>query len=127
MPKDEPSFDLGHVYDWEGVIIWLSDSTSTTADNIVAICPSRHGDWACTTSDLSDYLSGTNALIEYISYWPVDHTDYVTTTVGGMQPLIAYEDLPAPALETLETFDFGAANVPFIDSAFDSNLALCSF
>lgn len=127
MPKDEPSIDLGHRNDWEGVIVWLSSSTETTAANIVAICPSRHGGWACTSTDLSDYLSSTGALIEYVSIWPIDHTDYVTTTVGGKQPLIAYESLPAAALTTLETYDFGSAIVPFVDATFDGNLAACSW
>jgi hypothetical protein len=43
MPKDEPSDGLGHRHDWEGVIVWLSSSTATTAANIVAVCPSAHG------------------------------------------------------------------------------------
>lgn len=33
MPKDEPSYDLGHRHDWEGVIVWLSSGTSTSASN----------------------------------------------------------------------------------------------
>lgn len=125
MPKDEPSYDLGHEYDWEGVIIWLNSSTSTTADNIVAVCPSAHGGWDCSTDDYT--LSGTGALIDYESIWPVDHSCGFTTTVGGMQPLIAYESLPDVALTALEDYDFGSAIVPFIDSTFDSNLAKCSF
>lgn len=47
--KDEPSTGLGHRHDWEGVIVWLSSSTSTSAENIVAVCPSAHGGWDCST------------------------------------------------------------------------------
>ncbi|KAJ5667679.1 necrosis inducing protein [Penicillium maclennaniae] len=87
MPKDEPSDGLGHRHDWEGVIVWLSDSTSTTADNVVAVCPSAHGGWDCSTYGYT--LDGTAALIKYYSIWPVDHQCGLTTTVGGTQPLIA--------------------------------------
>ncbi|TVY50326.1 hypothetical protein LCER1_G008508 [Lachnellula cervina] len=125
MPKDEPSDGLGHRHDWEGVIIWLTSSTATTASNILAVCPSAHGDWDCSTDGYS--LSGTAALIKYQSIWPVDHSCGLTTTVGGTQPLIAWESLPAVAQTALEDTDFGSANVPFIDVHFDTNLAAATF
>lgn len=125
MPKDEPSFDLGHEYDWEGVIVWVADSSLTTAANIVAVCPSAHGAWDCTTDGYT--LSGTGALIQYESIWPINHSAGLTTTVGGQQPLIAYESLPAVALAALEAYDFGSAIVPFVDATFENNLAACSF
>lgn len=124
MPKDEPSWEIGHRNDWEGVIIWLADSTSTTAENIVAVCPSAHGGWDCSTDGYT--LSGTGALIDYQSIWPIDHSCGLTTTVGGQQPLIAYESLPAAALSSLTTYDFGSAIVPFTDP-FTNNLAAATF
>ena len=125
MPKDEPSWDLGHVYDWEGVIVWLSSANSTTADNILAVCPSAHGDWDCSTDGYT--LDDTHPLIDYYSIWPIDHSCGLTTTVGGMQPLIAYEDLPDVSLTALEDYDFGSAIVPFIPSTFESNLEKATF
>ncbi|THV44542.1 hypothetical protein BGAL_0621g00040 [Botrytis galanthina] len=125
MPKDEPSTGIGHRHDWEGVIVWLSSSTATTASNIVAVCPSAHGGWDCSTDDYS--LSGTSPLIKYESIWPIDHSMGLTSTVGGQQPMIAWESLPAAAQTALETTDFGAANVPFIPSAFANNLAAATF
>ncbi|KAF7912274.1 uncharacterized protein EAF01_001295 [Botrytis porri] len=125
MPKDEPSTGLGHRHDWEGVIVWLSSSTGTTADNIVAVCPSAHGDWDCSTDEFS--LSGTSPLIQYESIWPIDHSMGLTSTVGGQQPMIAWESLPTAAQTALETTDFGSANVPFIPSAFANNLAAATF
>ncbi|KUJ10451.1 putative NPP1 domain protein [Mollisia scopiformis] len=125
MPKDEPSDGIGHRHDWEGVIVWLTSESSTTADNIVAVCPSAHGGWDCTTDEFS--LSGTGPLIKYQSYWPLDHSCGLTTTVGGQQPLIAWESLPTVAQTALADTDFGSAIVPFIDSTFESNLAKCSF
>jgi len=125
MPKDEPSDGLGHRHDWEGVIIWLTSSTATTADNIVAVCPSAHGGWDCSTDGYS--LSGTGALIMYESIWPLDHATGLTTTVGGQQPLIAWESLPTVAQTALDTTDFGSAIVPFIDAHLTTNLANASF
>jgi len=125
MPKDEPSDGLGHRHDWEGVIIWLTSSTATTASNILAVCPSAHGKWDCSTDGYT--LSETAALIKYESVWPVDHSCGLTTTVGGSQPLIAWESLPAVAQTALEDTDFGSANVPFIDVNFDTNLAAATF
>ncbi|TGO47926.1 hypothetical protein BCON_0258g00050 [Botryotinia convoluta] len=125
MPKDEPSTGIGHRHDWEGVIVWLSSSTATTADNIVAVCPSAHGGWDCSTDGYS--LSGTSPLIKYESIWPIDHSMGLTSTVGGQQPMIAWESLPTAAQTALETTDFGSANVPFIPSAFANNLAAATF
>lgn len=124
MPKDEPSDGLGHRHDWEGVIIWLSSATATTAADILSVCPSAHGGWDCTTGYS---LSGTGALIDYESVWPVNHACGITTSVGGQQPLIAWESLPAVASSALATTDFGAANVPFIDANFQNNLAKATF
>ncbi|KAL4907868.1 hypothetical protein BDW74DRAFT_113138 [Aspergillus multicolor] len=126
FPKDEPSTGLGHRHDWEGVIIWLSDSASTSADNILAVCPSAHGDWDCSTDGytLSD---STHPLIRYYSDWPVNHQMGLTSTVGGTQPLIAWESLPSAASTALEDTDFGSANVPFKDANFDNNLSAATY
>lgn len=125
MPKDSPSDGLGHRHEWEGVIVWLKSATSTAASNIAAVCPSAHGDWNCATSGYT--LSGTRPLIEYKSTWPVNHQMGLTTTVGGSQPLIAWESLPTAARNALQTTDFVAATVPFKDSTFTNNLAAATF
>lgn len=125
MPKDSPSDGLGHRHEWEGVIVWLKSATSTAASNIAAVCPSAHGDWDCSTSGYT--LSGTKPLIKYESTWPVNHQMGLTTAVGGTQPLIAWESLPAAAQNALQTVDFGAATVPFKDSTFSNNLAAATF
>ncbi|KAF7596123.1 hypothetical protein BBP40_003385 [Aspergillus hancockii] len=125
FPKDEPSTGLGHRHDWEGTIVWLKDSTSTSAENVVAVCPSAHGGWDCSTDGYT--LSGTKPLIQYYSVWPVDHQCGLTSTVGGTQPLIAWESLPSAASTALENTDFGSANVPFKDANFASNLAKAAF
>ncbi|KAG8168842.1 hypothetical protein KVR01_001591 [Diaporthe batatas] len=125
MPKDSPSTGLGHRHDWEGVIVWLNSATSTAANNIVAVCPSAHGDWNCATSGYT--LSGTKPLIEYKSDWPINHSMGLTSTVGGTQPLVAWESLTSAARDALQTTDFGDANVPFKDANFNNNLAAATF
>jgi len=125
MPKDEPSDGLGHRHDWEGVIVWLSNATATTSSNIEAVCPSAHGGWDCSTDSYS--LSGTSPLIKYQSIWPLDHSCGLTSTVGGQEPLIAWESLPIVAQTALDDTDFGSANVPFNEDHFETNLAAATF
>lgn len=125
FPKDEPSDGLGHRHDWEGAIVWLKSSTSTSADNILAVCPSAHGGWDCTTDGYT--LSGTQPLIEYVSVWPVNHAMTTTSTVGGTQPLVAWESMPTAAQSALQTTDFGSAIVPFKDETFTENLGKATF
>lgn len=117
MPKDEPEDGVGHRYDWEGTIVWL-DSTQT---KLLGLATSAHGDW--DTQSPATSISGTSPLIEYVSYFPLDHQTAFTSTVGGTQPLVAWESLTAAAKATLQTFDFGSANVPFNDNNFENNLA----
>ncbi|KAL4914374.1 necrosis inducing protein-domain-containing protein [Aspergillus aurantiobrunneus] len=125
FPKDSPSTGLGHRHEWEGVIVWLSDASSTAADNIAAVCPSAHGEWNCDTSGFT--LSDTHPLIEYSSVWPVNHQMGLTDQVGGTQPLIAWESLPQAASEGLENADFGDATVPFKDATFGGNLESATY
>jgi len=124
MPKDSPSPGLGHRHDWEGVIVWLSSSTSTSPDNILAVCPSAHGNWDCSTEYL---LSGSGPLIAYYSIWPVNHQCGLSPTRGGQQPLVAWESLSDVVRNALQTTDFGSATVPFKDSTFAGNVAAATF
>ncbi|KAL4769142.1 necrosis inducing protein-domain-containing protein [Aspergillus nidulans var. acristatus] len=126
MPKDEPSTGLGHRHDWEGVIVWLSSSSSTSADNILAVCPSAHGDWNCSTDGFT-LTDSTHPLIQYYNVWPVNHQLGLTSTVGGTQPLIAWESLTDAAQNALQTTDFGDATVPFKDSTFSANLGEATY
>lgn len=119
MPKDSPSDGLGHRHDWESIVVWLSaESTSAT---LLGVSASAHGDFQTNTSP---NLSGTSPLIRYYSTWPVNHQLGFTSTVGGLQPLIAYESLTDAARTALANTDFGSANVPFKDANFENNLAL---
>ena len=118
MPKDEPSPGIGHRYDWEDVVVWLTDNS--TSASIVGVSASQHSG-AVTTK--SPNLSGDGPTIEYQSVWPLDHALYFTTTVGGQQPLIAWESLTDAARSTLNTFDFGSGDCSFNDKNFQGKLA----
>lgn len=102
MPKDSPSTGLGHRHDWEGIVVWLSGAT--TSATLLGVAASAHGDFDTTTSP---NLSGTSPLIRYYSTYPVNHQLGFTSTVGGQQPLIAYESLTSAARTALENTDFG--------------------
>ncbi|CAG8958334.1 hypothetical protein HYFRA_00000691 [Hymenoscyphus fraxineus] len=125
FPKDSPSTELGHRHDWESVVVWLSSSTATNKENILAVCPSAHGGFTCAKSGYN--LSGTSPLIKYESVWPVNHALGLSTVRGGQQPLVAWDSLPAAARTSLNNANFGDANVPFKDSNFNSNLGKANF
>ncbi|KAL4875264.1 necrosis inducing protein-domain-containing protein [Aspergillus karnatakaensis] len=124
FPKDSPSTGLGHRHDWEGVIVWLADGASSTAENVVAVCPSAHGDWNC---DTSFSLSGTHPLIRYFNVWPVNHQLGLTDSVGGSQPLVAWESVGSAVRDALESTDFGSATVPFKEGTFGGNLGEATY
>ena len=125
FPKDQAAPGMGHRHDWEGVIVWISDPAKTSADNILAVCPSGHGKWNCSTDGYT--LQETHPLIKYYSVWPVNHQCGLTNEVGGSQPLIAYESLPEPAKNALESTDFVKANVPFKEENWAENLGKATF
>ncbi|KAB8070600.1 necrosis inducing protein [Aspergillus leporis] len=125
MPKDQAAPGMGHRHDWEGVIVWLSDPAKTSADNILAVCPSGHGKWDCSTDGYT--LRETHSLIKYFSVWPVNHQCSLTDEIGGLQPLIAYESLLEVARNALETGDFGKGNVPFKEENWAENLRKATY
>lgn len=118
MPKDEPSDGLGHRHDWENAVVWLS-SASTSA-TVTGLAVSQHGGYSKTTTPS---FSGVRPLVGYVSYWPLDHQLIADSSVGGSQPLIAWESLTAAAQTALSNTDFGSATVPFKDATFTGNLA----
>ncbi|KAF2770302.1 NPP1-domain-containing protein, partial [Teratosphaeria nubilosa] len=123
FPKDEPSeaealVGVGHRYDWEGIVVWLSE-VSTDA-SLLGVAASYHGDY---TTETDPDTSDDHPLIKYYSAYDIlDHSCGFTDTVGGMQPLIAWDSMPTVSQEALADKDWGDANVPFIDANFDTNL-----
>ncbi|KAF2650304.1 NPP1-domain-containing protein [Lophiostoma macrostomum CBS 122681] len=124
FPKDEPSWlesvvGVGHRYDWEDCVVWLSEAS--TDATLLGVSVSYHGDYQTSTDPA---LSGDHPLIKYYSAYSIlDHSMGFTSTVGGMQPLVAWESLSTTVQSALADKDWGDANVPFIDSNFEANLA----
>lgn len=112
MPKDEPNLiegalGVGHRYDWENAMIVLSEESSNAT--LVGMAASFHGDYvACSGSACDKYLDGNSPLIRYYTADVIlDHSLGFTSTVGGTQPLIAWDELPAVAQEALTDKDWG--------------------
>lgn len=141
FPKDEPSLvesavGIGHRHDWEGIVVWLSGESLDA--ELLGVAASAHGDYS-TSTDPS--LSGNGPLIRYYTELSIlDHSLGFTETVGGQQPLIAWESMPTVAQDALANKDWGGesistcgqiqsadlapdANVPFIDASFEENLS----
>lgn len=121
FPKDEASPGMGHRHDWEGTIVWVSSPTSTTPENIEAVCPSAHGRWNCAKSDKFS-LDGSHPLIEYVSNWPLNHQMGLSKEVGASQPLVAWESLEDGVRTALTETDFGSGNLPLKDENFGEDL-----
>lgn len=120
FPKDEPSTGMGHRHDWEAAVIWVDDPAADRP-KILSISYSQHGEFGNASSSSSN-TSGTHPKVEYKSIWPLNHALYLTSTVGGTQPLIGWDDLTKEARDALNNTDFGDANVPMNDSNFTNNL-----
>jgi hypothetical protein len=128
MPKDMPPTGIGgHRYEWEGIVVWL-DSCQVGA-RILSINYSEHGGWSVNqtpptwTGSYSFASYGVHPLVYYHSPNKLlDHHPDPTWRQGGAQPLVGWNNLPAPARDTINNFDFGAATPPLKDSTFLGNL-----
>lgn len=120
MPKDVPSRGMGHRHEWEGSLVVLASPNSTSADNILSVCPSAHGHWKCDDKFKTD---GTAPLLSYAAKWPINHSMWLGTRKGEKQALVGWEALPEKAKNALQDTDFRAGTVPFKDGTFERNLA----
>lgn len=129
FPKDEPSWaeslvGIGHRYDWESAVVWLS-SASTDA-TLLGIAASYHGDYETSTDP---DLSGTQPLLKYYTAYSIlDHSLGFTSEVGGSQPLVAWEEMPSVAQSALADKNWGGKYSLHVSSRFgvelDANVGL---
>ena len=90
----------------EDIVVWLS-SASTTA-TLLGVSASFHGDYTTSTKPS---LSGNHPLIKYYTDGGIlDHSCGFTSTVGGTQPLVAWDSLPVVAQQALANKDWGGAS-----------------
>ena len=112
FPKDEPSWleslvGIGHRYDWEAAVVWLSSASEDAT--LLGVAASYHGDYVTSTIPT---FSGDHPLIQYYTAYAIlDHSLGFTSSVGGMQPLVAWECLPTVAQTALAGKDWGGESM----------------
>ncbi|KAJ5043143.1 uncharacterized protein L3040_004526 [Drepanopeziza brunnea f. sp. 'multigermtubi'] len=120
-PKDHPNAGNvagGHRHDWESVVVWLSTNCTDDA-KLLGASASGHGQYKKNTDPPK---VGDSVEIEYFTNFPMNHELRFTTTAGWYFNLLEWHTMPAVTREALQNADFGAANVPFKDGNFESNL-----
>ncbi|MCF9045828.1 NPP1 family protein [Acinetobacter nectaris] len=123
FPKDQnvdgPG-NRGHRYDWENIVVWLSSCSDNARIN--AISYSAHGKY---DKDTNPALDGTHPLVAYQrNPIPLDHSLTKTYYHGGYQNGVSWWGLSPQARTTLDTYNFGKANVPFNSNNFFRNIEL---
>lgn len=121
FPKDQnvdgPA-NKGHRNDWENVVVWLSSCSDNARINAVSY--SGHGKYDTYTNPA---LDGKHPLVAYQrNPFPMNHSLTKTNYRGGYQPAISWVGLTPAARQTLNTYDFGRARVPFNEGSFWSNI-----
>ncbi|KAF7128511.1 hypothetical protein CNMCM5793_003299 [Aspergillus hiratsukae] len=128
LPQTVPSGTTGEVYlayqpylkVVNGCVPFPAVDAEGNTNAGLAPTGASNGDCASSTGQI--YVRGA----AYGDYYALMYSWYFPT-VGGTQPLIAWESLPTVAQTALEDTDFGDANVPFKNANFDSNLAKATF
>lgn len=121
-PKDSPSPAMGHRHDWEGIVVWLDDPDAADPQ-ITQLSYYQHGEARAVEPDSSNTAPDGRPQAAYFHTWPLNHTVWLSSTQGGEQPLIGWQDLTDEARHALNEGDFGAGNVGFNDHLFESYLA----
>ncbi|GMF37323.1 unnamed protein product [Phytophthora fragariaefolia] len=114
FPKDMASTNLGHRHDWEHAVIWI-DNPDLASPRILGVSASSHAGYQKTTIIPAESLNGTSVLLNYESFWPLDHDLSLTKKGGEYQPLIMWDQLSDEARHSLSTTDFGSALMPMTD------------
>ena len=115
FPKDQV-ID-GHRHDWESAVVWLSSCSASAT--IRAVSYSTHSTYGKTTAP---QLNGSAAKLRYYTDGFTNHQLGTTSVVGGKQPLIDWNLMPAAARTALTNTSFGDGNVPMKDANFVNNL-----
>lgn len=109
MPKDQTIDDVStgaHRHDFENVVIWLSNDTTT----VLGGAASGHGSYKITSGAVP---GGDSPTVEYFATFPTNHELQFTQTVGNTYPVSDWDAMPDAAKSALQNTDFGSANPPF--------------
>lgn len=123
MPKDQPiDGSGGHRHEWESIVVWLSHAAEDA--ELLGLSYSGHGGYTRVgvDDDEDDEWDGTRPKIAYDTQGFTNHELFMGNTKGGDQPLIDWLAMSDAARNALNTYDFGAANVPFNEKNFGANL-----
>ncbi|KAI8813068.1 necrosis-inducing-like protein [Cladochytrium replicatum] len=126
MPKDQGAIaGVGHRNDWECAVVWINNP-DVAEQNIIAVSASAHGEYRKYNPVPSSIMDGDHPNIKYWANGVLTHatdTDDNNKGENPVLPLIHWHQLTQAARDTLNSYDFGSANVPFKDSNFNDNLA----
>jgi Necrosis inducing protein (NPP1) len=118
----------GHTHDWETVILWLKECDDGKPAPI-GVSYSQHGDFLIREGTKYSGWVRKHVKVKYQQgsvlggLLPVINAELnPTDDEGGSQPLIGWNQLTPAARKSLNTADFGKANVPFNDSNFEKTL-----
>lgn len=120
-PKDQPRGGKvagGHRHDWECAVVWLDDPESKTP-TLLGAAVSGHGKFK---KELNPPKEGDHVKLEYFNTFPLNHEMQFSQTLGKLFPIINWDNMTEQTREALQKTDFGAANVPFKEGAFQNNL-----
>ncbi|KAG5962581.1 hypothetical protein E4U58_003825 [Claviceps cyperi] len=111
-PKDETLVQGGHRFEWEGAVIWLNNPSVNDPQIVGAAVTAHHG-WKRTTNIAGDIsFHDGHPLCKYYVDVSVFGTHRMgwTSKMGGLQPAVAWEQLPSPARDALMNTNWGKAN-----------------
>jgi hypothetical protein len=88
-------------------VVWLSEAS--TDATLLGVAASYHGDYVTSTDPA---MSGDHVLIQYYTAYDIlDHSCGFTSTVGGMQPLIAWDSMSTTVQDALADKDWGGKSI----------------
>lgn len=135
MPKNQNK-DLtpsaGHRHDWQHVVVYFNDIDNAVHDDspIGVSFLTGQDDLVYTKMPVNSdtppaILDYTHVLVQYDRSSELDKLHVVSSTseIGGLQPIVQWDQMPGIAQEALSSADFGSdLVVPFSDANFQTLL-----
>lgn len=123
FPKDHPidgNVAGGHRHDWENIVICVDDPNAATP-KITNAAASSHSGYSKANGGVPP-MEGNSPKVEYFTTFPTNHELQFTDTVGKTYPINDWDAMPEAARKALQDTNFGKANVPFKDGAFEGKV-----
>ena len=108
----------------EGAVVWI-DNPDNANPRVLGVAASAHGDFKKSAPLPSSNINSNDGrpLLKYWCDVPVfgTHSVGITSKVGGLPPLVAWDSISANARLALESVNWGSANFP-LSHNFNGNL-----